>query len=177
MTPACGTGGPGFESQRACHSTKLSMSLRYGYGLESGSCLSCWIVGSICSKLFNTEPRANPWKVLGFVGSSMLDLDPNIWTLNLTPEQIDACYDEWEHARSITNWGRSTKQASVAMVRSRMKETPGFNGCDWCNNLYKSEISWSSRLSAVLYTILIGNLQLDSNYALSQVQENERKNW
>jgi len=46
--------------------------------------------------LFNTELESNPWKVLGFFGASLLDLDVEIWTVKLTKEQINACYAEWE---------------------------------------------------------------------------------
>jgi hypothetical protein len=33
---------------------------------------------------------------LGFVGASLLDLDAEIWTVELTKEQINAYYAEWE---------------------------------------------------------------------------------
>jgi hypothetical protein len=34
--------------------------------------------------------------VLGFVDASLLDLDVEIWTVELTKEQINACYSEWK---------------------------------------------------------------------------------
>ena len=46
--------------------------------------------------LFNTELKSNSWRVLGFVGASLLDLDVEIWTVELTKEQINACRAEWE---------------------------------------------------------------------------------
>jgi hypothetical protein len=46
--------------------------------------------------LFNTELKANSWRKLGFIGASLLDLDVEIWTVELTKEQIDICYAEWE---------------------------------------------------------------------------------
>jgi hypothetical protein len=49
--------------------------------------------------LFNTELKANSWRVLGFVGASLLDIDEEIWTMELSKEQINACYAEWETYR------------------------------------------------------------------------------
>jgi hypothetical protein len=46
--------------------------------------------------LFNTELRANSWRVLGFIGASLLGVDVEIWTVELTKDQINACYAEWE---------------------------------------------------------------------------------
>jgi len=46
--------------------------------------------------LFNTELEANSWRVLGFIGASLLDVDVEIWMMELTKEQINACYAEWE---------------------------------------------------------------------------------
>ena len=46
--------------------------------------------------LFNTELKANSWRVLGFIGASFLDVDVEVWTVELTKEQINACYAEWE---------------------------------------------------------------------------------
>jgi hypothetical protein len=46
--------------------------------------------------LFNEELRANAWRVLGFIGASLLDFDVEIWTVQLTKEQINACYAEWK---------------------------------------------------------------------------------
>ena len=46
--------------------------------------------------IFNTELEANSWRVLGFIGASLLDLNVEIWALELTKEQINACYSEWE---------------------------------------------------------------------------------
>ena len=46
--------------------------------------------------LFNTELKANSWRKLGFIDASLLDLDVEIWMLELTKEQINACYTEWE---------------------------------------------------------------------------------
>jgi hypothetical protein len=46
--------------------------------------------------LFNTELKANSWKVLGFVDASLLGFNAEIWTVVLTKEQINTCYAEWE---------------------------------------------------------------------------------
>ena len=46
--------------------------------------------------LFKNELKANSWRLLGFVDASLLDLDVEIWTVELTKEQIDDCYAEWE---------------------------------------------------------------------------------
>ena len=46
--------------------------------------------------LFNTELKANSWRVLGFIGASLLCFDVEVWTVELTKEQINACYAEWE---------------------------------------------------------------------------------
>jgi hypothetical protein len=46
--------------------------------------------------LFNKELDTNTWRVLGFICASLLDLDVEIWTVELTKEQINACYAEWE---------------------------------------------------------------------------------
>jgi hypothetical protein len=46
--------------------------------------------------LFNTELRANCWRVLGFIGASILNFDVEIWSVELTKEQISACFAEWE---------------------------------------------------------------------------------
>jgi len=46
--------------------------------------------------LFNNKVEANAWRVLGFIGASLLDIDVEIRTVELTKEQINACYSEWE---------------------------------------------------------------------------------
>jgi hypothetical protein len=46
--------------------------------------------------LFNSELKANPWRKLGFISASLLDIDVEVWTVELTKEQINACYAEWE---------------------------------------------------------------------------------
>jgi hypothetical protein len=46
--------------------------------------------------LFNKELKSNSWRVLGFVGASLLDIEVELWTIELTKEQINACYAEWE---------------------------------------------------------------------------------
>ena len=46
--------------------------------------------------LFNRELETNSWKVLGFINASLLDLDVEIRTVELTKEQINSCYAEWE---------------------------------------------------------------------------------
>jgi hypothetical protein len=49
--------------------------------------------------LFNTKLKANAWKVFCFVGSSLLDIAVEIWTVELTKEQINACYAELERVK------------------------------------------------------------------------------
>ncbi len=46
--------------------------------------------------LFNRELETNIWKVLGFISVSLLDLDVEVWTVELTKEQVNACYAEGE---------------------------------------------------------------------------------
>jgi hypothetical protein len=48
--------------------------------------------------LFENELRANSWRVLGFVGASILDLEGDVWTIEFKREQINACFAEWESA-------------------------------------------------------------------------------
>jgi hypothetical protein len=65
------------------------------------------LISALCSSktrkvqvdLFNKELGDNAWKVLGFISSSLLDLDVEVWTVELTREQIDLCYAEWEKAK------------------------------------------------------------------------------
>jgi hypothetical protein len=40
--------------------------------------------------------QSNPWKVLGFIGASLLDFDVEIWTFKLTAEQMQGVFNEWE---------------------------------------------------------------------------------
>ena len=46
--------------------------------------------------LFTEELKPNAWRVLGFIGASLLGFDVEIWTVELTKKQINACYAEWE---------------------------------------------------------------------------------
>ena len=46
--------------------------------------------------LQNEELKSNSWRVLGFVGASLLNLDAEIWTVLLTKEQINDCFAEWK---------------------------------------------------------------------------------
>jgi hypothetical protein len=46
--------------------------------------------------LLNEELKSNPWKVLGFIGTSFLDFDVEVWTFKLTTEQMQSVFSEWE---------------------------------------------------------------------------------
>ena len=48
--------------------------------------------------LLNEELESNPWRVLGFIGASLLDLDVEVWTFKLTMEQMQRVFEEWEKA-------------------------------------------------------------------------------
>ena len=48
--------------------------------------------------LLNEELKSNPWKVLGFIGASLLDFDVEIWTFKLTTIQMQRVFNEWEKA-------------------------------------------------------------------------------
>ena len=62
------------------------------------------LIGLLCSSktrriqlnLFNEQLKPNAWRVLGFVAASLLGVDIEIWTIELTKEQINACYSDWE---------------------------------------------------------------------------------
>lgn len=51
--------------------------------------------------LLDEELSSNPWKVLGFIGASLLDFDVQIWTFNLTAEEMQTVFNEWE---KVTNY-------------------------------------------------------------------------
>jgi len=65
------------------------------------------LITSLCSSktreiqlnLLNEELMSNSWKVLGFIGATLLDPDLDVWTVRLTTEQINACYAEWNKYR------------------------------------------------------------------------------
>jgi hypothetical protein len=46
--------------------------------------------------LFGSELKSNPWEVLGFIGASLLDFDVEIWTFELTHEDMQKVFSEWE---------------------------------------------------------------------------------
>jgi hypothetical protein len=46
--------------------------------------------------LFNTELKSNPWKVLGFIGASLLGFDVEIWTFRITQDDMQKVFSEWE---------------------------------------------------------------------------------
>jgi hypothetical protein len=48
--------------------------------------------------LLNEALKSNPWKVLGFIGASLLDFDVEIWTFKLATEQMQRVFEEWEKA-------------------------------------------------------------------------------
>jgi hypothetical protein len=64
------------------------------------------LIASLCSSktrkiqlnLLNEELKANRWKVLGFIGASLLNFDVEIWTFKLTAEQMQKVFNEWEKA-------------------------------------------------------------------------------
>jgi hypothetical protein len=64
------------------------------------------LITSLCSSktqkiqlnLLNEELNANPWKVLGFIGASLLNFDVEIWTFKLNAEQMQTVFHEWERS-------------------------------------------------------------------------------
>jgi hypothetical protein len=62
------------------------------------------LITSLCSSkthktqvnLFGSELKSNPWKVLGFIGASLLDFDVEIWTFRITSEDMQKVFSEWE---------------------------------------------------------------------------------
>jgi hypothetical protein len=64
------------------------------------------LIATLCSSktrkvqlnLLNEKLKANPWKVLGFIGASLLDFNVEIWTFKLTVEQMQRVFNEWEKA-------------------------------------------------------------------------------
>ena len=46
--------------------------------------------------LLSEEIKSNPWKILGFIGATLLDFDVEIWTFKLTTEQMRRVFNEWE---------------------------------------------------------------------------------
>jgi len=68
-------------------------------GIESIGLLCSSKTRKIQVSLFGTELKSNPWMVLGFVGASLLGVDVEVWTVELTKEQINACCAEWEKYR------------------------------------------------------------------------------
>jgi hypothetical protein len=68
------------------------------------------LIMSLCSSktrkiqlsLFNVELKPNPWMVLGFITSSLLNFDTKVWRVKLNTEQIQTVFDEWEKS-TITN--------------------------------------------------------------------------
>jgi hypothetical protein len=64
------------------------------------------LIGYLCTSkthfaqlnLYNEERKPNAWKVLGFIGASLLDLNVEIWTFKLTSEQVQRVFNDWEKA-------------------------------------------------------------------------------
>ena len=62
------------------------------------------LIGYLCTSktrkiqlnLLNEELVPSKWKVLGFIGSSLLNLNVEIWTFKLTINQIQKVFNEWE---------------------------------------------------------------------------------
>jgi hypothetical protein len=62
------------------------------------------LIGYLCTSktrkvqlnLLNEQLKANSWKVLGFIGASLLELDVEIWTFKLTSEQAQRVFNDWE---------------------------------------------------------------------------------
>jgi hypothetical protein len=42
------------------------------------------------------ELKPNPWKVLGFIGACLLGFDVETWTFELTPEDMQRVFSEWD---------------------------------------------------------------------------------
>jgi len=46
--------------------------------------------------LLKDKLESNPWKVLGFIGASLLDFDVEVWMLKLMQDQMERGFKEWE---------------------------------------------------------------------------------
>jgi hypothetical protein len=46
--------------------------------------------------LLNEALKSNQRKVLGFIGASLLDFDVEIWAFNLTQEDMQRVFNDWE---------------------------------------------------------------------------------
>jgi len=62
------------------------------------------LIGYLCTSktrkiqlnLLNEKLISNPWKVLGFIGASLLDFDDEVWTIKLNVEQIQRVFNNWD---------------------------------------------------------------------------------
>jgi hypothetical protein len=62
------------------------------------------LIASICTSktrkiqltLSNEKLRSNSWKVLGFIGASLLNFDVEEWTFKPTAEQMQLVFNEWK---------------------------------------------------------------------------------
>jgi hypothetical protein len=65
------------------------------------------LIASLCSSktrkiqlnLLNEQLKSNSWKILGFIGASLLDLNMEIWTFKLTSEQVQRVFNDWEKTK------------------------------------------------------------------------------
>jgi hypothetical protein len=63
------------------------------------------LIASLCTSkthftqlnLLNEQINPNPWKVLGFIGASLLEIDVEVWTFKLTVEQIEVVFKWWKN--------------------------------------------------------------------------------
>ena len=53
--------------------------------------------------LFGAELEPNPWEVLGFIGASLLDFDVEMWAFELTQDQMQRVFAEWERSTITSN--------------------------------------------------------------------------
>jgi hypothetical protein len=66
------------------------------------------LIGYLCTSktrkiqlnLLNEELKPNPWKVLGFIGATILDFDVELWAVKLTIEQMQKVFDEWQRVNN-----------------------------------------------------------------------------
>ncbi len=66
------------------------------------------LIGYLCTSktrriqlnLQNEELKSNSWKVLGFIGATILDFDVELWAVKLTIEQMQKVFDEWQRVNN-----------------------------------------------------------------------------
>jgi hypothetical protein len=54
--------------------------------------------------LFGSELKPNQWKVLGFICASLLDFDVEIWTFELTHEDMQKVFSVWDKVNHVDQY-------------------------------------------------------------------------